>query len=188
MTGADVMELGRMTLTRPQEAARAVLAMGFPRGELWNLFLLTIALAGLLGQIAVLLGGAAEGPQPTGIGIAALVGGSILLTAGAVHVVGRWFGGEGRFEDSLLLMIWLQLVIVGLQAIQTVALIVAPAFAGLIAIAATVLMTWVLVNFIAVVHGFQSLGKVFLSMILTLFGLAFALSVVLGLLGVTVGA
>ena len=188
MTGADVMELGRMTIARPREAARAILDLGFPRSEYWTLFLLTIALSGALGQLGLILSPMPEdGPRPTGLGVAALVGGSILLLAASIHVVGRWFGGVGRFEQALLLMIWLQLVLVAFQALQTVALFVAPAFAGLIAIAATVLMVWALVNFIAEVHGFQSLGKVFLSMIVTLFALAFALSLVLGAMGVSVG-
>ena len=189
MTGADVMELGRMTVARPREAARAILDLGFPRSEYWTLFLLTIVLSGALGQLGLLISPVeTDGTQPTGLGVATLVGGSILLLAATIHVVGRWFGGTGRFEEALLLMIWLQLVLVAFQAVQTLALFVAPAFAGLIAIAATVLMVWALVNFIAEVHGFTSLGKVFLSMILTLFGLAFALTLLLGAFGVSVGA
>ena len=189
MTGADIVELGRMTVSRPRAAARAILDMGFPRSEHWTLFLLTVVLSGLLGQVGILVTPMdVDGPQPTGLGVAAVVGGSILLLAATVQVVGRWFGGRAEFSDTLLLMIWLQLVLVAFQALQTVALIVAPAFAGLIAIAAMVLMVWALVNFIAELHGFESLGKVFLAMILTLFGLAFVLSLVLGAIGISVGA
>lgn len=189
MTFSDVLSLGGLTVTRPQDAARAILASGFPRAEYWTLFLLVIVLSGLLGQIGLIVTPPEiEGPQPTGLGISALVGGSILLLSFAVHFIGRMFGGEGTLDGALLLMIWLQFVLVGLQAVQTAALIVAPPFAGLVALAAVAIMFWALTNFIAVLHGFQSLGKVFLAMILTAFGLAFLLSILLASLGVVVGA
>jgi hypothetical protein len=45
---------------------------------------------------------------------------------------------------------------------------------------------WLLTNFVAVIHGFRSLGQVFVMILVSLFVLAFVLSILLTLVGVTV--
>jgi hypothetical protein len=39
------------------------------------------------------------------------------------------FGGRGTFEDALLLVGWLQVIMLGLQALQLVALVILPPLA-----------------------------------------------------------
>ena len=189
MTGVDLIGLGARTVTEPRDAAREVLNLPLPRSEYWNAFLLVIVLAGLLQQLTLLVVPTdPELPQISGFMVAAFIGGSILLTAATVQVVGRWFGGQGRFEDALLLMIWLQYVLIGFQVVQLLLMMLLPPAAGLVVIFGFVASIWILVNFIAELHGFESLGKVFLGVIGTAFGIAFALALVLGALGVSVSA
>ena len=189
MTGSDLLALGTRTVSDPRSAAREVLALPLPRSEHWNAFLLVIVLAGMIHALTlVLFPPDPSVPQISGLMVAAFIGGSILLTAATIQVVGRWFGGQGRFEDTLLLTVWLQYVLIGFQVIQLVLMVLLPPAAGLVTIFGFVASIWILVNFIAEVHGFESLGKVFLGMIGAAFGIAFALALVLGALGVSVSA
>jgi hypothetical protein len=50
----------------------------------------------------------------------------------------------------------------------------------------SLLFLWLLTNFTAVLHGFSSLFMVFLMILVSGFGIAFGLSLILTLIGVTV--
>ena len=192
MTLSDVAALLRLTLTDPAAAARAVLSAGFPREHHWSLFLLTITLTGALWQLSVIV----SPPQlpegatpPSGFTVTALTGASILLLAMTIRWVGRLAGGEGDLESVLLLTIWYGLVQVPLGVVELVVLLIAPGLGAVFVIAVIAVMLWVLTNFIAVVHGFHSLGRVFLGMALTVAALAFILSIVIApFLAVPTGA
>ena len=182
MTLGDVAALVRLTLTDPGSAARAVLSLGVPREHYWTLFLLAITLSGAVWQLGLILDPPelAEGASaPSGLVAAALAGGQLLLEAAAIRWIGRLAGGTGDLEDVLLLMIWLQLVVVVLQLVGLVLSILAPFLGDVFFLAVLVLMLWVITNFVAVVHGFRSLGRVFLGMVLTAFALAFLLALIM---------
>jgi cysteine desulfurase/selenocysteine lyase len=100
-----------------------------------------------------------------------------------VHRIGVFFGGTGSFEESALLVIWLQFILICVQVIQIATLFVLPPLAGLITIIAIALYLWLLVNFIAVLHGFTSLGMVFVTTLLSAFALLFVFSLILAVLG-----
>ncbi len=100
---------------------------------------------------------------------------------------GKGFGGTGSFEETMLLITWLQFILVCLQVAQTLALVLLPPFAGMIGIGALVLFFWLLVNFVAVLHGFTSLGLVFVGIILSFFGVGFGLALILTMIGLTPG-
>jgi len=63
------------------------------------------------------------------------------------------------------------------------ALAVLPGLVGLIAVVSIGLFFWLLVNFIAVLHGFRSLGMVFLMTLASGSAIAFLLALVLTSLG-----
>ena len=192
MTLGDVSALLRLTLTQPAEAARAVIGMGLPREHHWTLFLLAIALSGAVWQLTVLVlrPEAPEGMAlPSGLTAAAVTGGSILLLAAAIRWIGRLAGGSGSLEQIMLLMIWFQIVLVALQVVEIVAMLVAPVLGPVVFFVVAAITLWVLTNFIAVVHGFRSLGRVFLGMVVAAFALAFVLSLLLTpFLGAPAGA
>ena len=86
------------------------------------------------------------------------------------------FGGEGRFEDALLLTIWIEVVLLVVQLGQVVLSFVSPQLAGIVGLAAIVLFLWLTVRFTKTLHGFDSAFKVFLGLIGTAFVVGFALS------------
>ncbi|MEL6518574.1 MAG: Yip1 family protein [Pseudomonadota bacterium] len=178
------------SVTNPREGAEEVLALGVPREALWLILAIVVVLSIVLAQITVLfagpstndlMGGFLQNPLITGF----IQMGLLVVMIVAVHWIGRALGGRGSFEESMLLMSWLQFIMVCLQALQTLSILILPPFAGLIGIAALVLFFWLLTNFIAVLHGFGSLAQVFIMVLVSGFAIAFLFSLVLTILGVT---
>lgn len=191
MTLRDVTALLRLTLADPSAGARTVLDMGIPREHHWSLFLLAITLSGAVYQATAMLsaGSEAGAALPSGFTAVAIVGGSILLMAAAINWIGRLAGGTGALEEVLLLVIWFQFVQVAFALVELVIMLVAPFLGSVLFLAFAAYAVWVLTNFIAVVHGFDSLGRVFLGMVLALFALSFLVSLILApFLGAPAGA
>ena len=192
LTMSDVAALLRLTLTQPAAAARAVLEMGIPREHHWTLFLLAITLTGAVWELMVITGAAqgSEGAEPfSGITAAAISGGSILSLSAAILWIGRLAGGEGDMGGILVLMIWYQFVQLAFLALDLVLVLILPAMAALFSLLAAGVALWILTSFIATAHGFRSLGRVFLGMVLAIFALAFVLSLLLTpFVGATAGA
>lgn len=185
ISAPSLTRLVRLTLQKPQDAARDLIAANPPLQARWLALLLVVVLSVLLGQVSVLIMGSSSLGLPSSMVVSAILqGGVLVLTVVVVQQVGRAFGGRAQVEDTLLLMIWLQFLMVVLQAAQIVLLLVVPPFAGLLGIVGFVVFLWVLTNFVAYLHGFRSLGKVFGMIVATFFVLGFALSIVMMLLGI----
>ena len=191
MNMGHLLRMARDTVSNPREGAETMLALGLPRQALWLAFALVIVLSMLLGDLLYLLAGlpgegALTSPLVGSPVVAGLVQGAFLfLMAHAITHVGRVFGGTGRFEEALTLVVWLQFIFICVQVLQLVAVVVIPPMAGLITLLAVGLFFWLLVNFIAALHGFTSLGLVFVATILTGFAFLFMLSLILMLLGIS---
>lgn len=106
------------------------------------------------------------------------------LVLRAIHAVGRAFGGRGRFEDALILVVWLHAVGFVLQLAQLAILLILPPLAQLVVLAGIALLFWLLTGFVAELHGFVSRVQVFVMILVTLLALSFALALVLGMLGI----
>ena len=185
-----LMMVGR-SLRNPREGAEEVLALGVPREGLWPILGLVVVLSVMLAEITGLIAVSTAGEQMEITGILAnpAMAGALQLVllvvmVVAVHRVGRAMGGTGSFEESLLLMSWLQFIMVVIQVFQTAALMIAPPLAGLVGIFALVLFFWLLTHFVAVIHGFTSLAQVFVMILVSGFAISFALMLVLAILGV----
>ena len=184
-----LLALARLSLKRPRDGARQVIALRLPPAVGW----LGLGLAAVLSTLMVHLSFAMQPADVQSFFAAAIASPlrTALLQAGfmgvavvAVYRVGRWRGGHGRFDDALILVVWLQFVLLGLQAVQLVAYAVAPLLADLIGLATVALFFWLLTNFVAELHGFKSLGLVFVGVLATLvvmvLGLAFGLALFVG--------
>lgn len=180
-----VAGLIRATIATPQDAARLVMRANLPMSARWQALALVIVLSALLGQISVFLmaGEAATPAGPVQAGFIQTV--ALLMTVYGAHVIGRLMGGHGEFADALVLVAWLQGVMVVAQALQLVTLLILPPVSVLIGVLSMVLFLWLLTNFVAVLHGFSSLGKVFGGILLSAFALAVVLVIVLNILGIS---
>ena len=185
LNAAFLRAMLRETLSNPQEAARKLIAINPPMEARGLALAVVVVLSVLLGQASVLLMAGSDAPFVMGVGASAIVqGGALLMVVYAAHAVGRMFGGSGSFPDAVLLVSWLQFMMVVLQVIQVAALVLVPPLSGMIGIIAITLFLWVLTNFVAALHGFTSLGKVFGMILVTFMAIAFVVAFLLALLGI----
>jgi len=185
-----LMMVGR-SLRNPREGAEEVLALGVPRDALWLIMGLVVVLSVILAEVTALIAMATVGNTMDITGLLSnpiMAGGLqliiLLVMVVAVHRIGRGMGGTGSFEESLLLMSWLQFIMVVIQVVQTLTLVIMPPLAGLVGIAALGLFFWLLTHFVAVIHGFTSLAQVFVMILVSGFGISFCLMLILVFLGV----
>jgi hypothetical protein len=191
-TLGTLLRLARDTVTNPREGATTVLSFAPTRQALWLMFALVVVVSLMMGEVmALMLGMPADGPltgpmQQSPLMLGLIQAGLLFLSIHAIHRIGRFFGGTGSLEEAALLIVWLQFILLCVQILQIAAMVILPPVAGLIAILAIALFFWLLTNFIAVLHGFQSLGMVFIVTLLAAFGLLVFLSMILSMLGLAV--
>lgn len=177
----ELGELVKLTVLDPRRGLRSVLdANPSMTARLMALVLMSVA-STLVFQLSIHLA-----PPPVEIPLITLLkeapfatalsqGITMLATAALLHVVGRLAGGTGKASDALLAMVWMQAVFLALQVVQTLLLIALPPVGFILSLAALGFFFWILANFAAELHGFASVGKVFLGIIATLLVLSFIL-------------
>lgn len=183
-----LVKLAIDTLRDPAEGAREVLRIAPPRPVLAMAFALMVVLSLIIGEVMVLFLGQPEAGPLSGqstLALGLIQGAFLFLTVFAITYIGQGFGGTGQFDGALALITWLQFVFFLIQLVQLVCLLIAPPLAAIVMILAIGLFFWLLVNFIAVLHGFQSVGMVFVMTIVSFIGIIFAFSIVLTILGLT---
>lgn len=187
----NVLGLVGLTLRSPQEGASSVLALSLPRPVVWQILLLITVVSVLLAQLTLAMLVSSTPSLAADMlflspFVAVMVhGGTIVLTVFAIFWIGRLFGGKGAFEETLALVTWLQFVFVLLQVVQTLAFLVDPTIADLLGLVAIGLFFWLLTNFVAVLHGFSSLGLVFAGIIGSAFAIALALVFLFTIIGLS---
>ena len=190
--GTDMLgQLIIETLVRPRSAARQVLAAGVPQVFVLQGALLVVCVGMLLNFVALRMIPITVDPITASMLRNPVVGAIeellfLALTVLLTVRVGRLFGGKGRFWDGLALLVWLNVVVIVVEAAQLLVLAVMPPIRGVIEIVAfapLVWLTWVYANFVAELHGFQNAFFVLGAMLLTALVLFFGVSMVLVMLG-----
>lgn len=187
------------TVRNPRAGAEMVLAQGLPVPVIWTMLAAVVAVSALLeGFVLLLLTGGGDAA-------AAYFGDAVTLylslnpfmkfllelalwalLALATCEIGRQMGGAGDFPGALALVTWLQVILTFLTLLQTLLLLVAPPVSVVLGFAKLALLLWLFTNFVAVLHGFQSLGKVFVMILLSGFAVLLVLSLAMAMLGVSV--
>lgn len=189
MTVDDLKALARQTLRNPEAAAHWLIAQGWPMQVRWMALVLAVSLSGVLAFVSTLLFPVPEGEaamlpiagQP--LVLAGMQLSAIVLGAGLMAGVGRLFGGHGRFEDALLLAVWIEAMLLVVQVVQIVVSLILPPLAGMLGIIAIALFLWLTVQFTKALHGFTSGPKVLFVMFATLMVMGFVLSFFMAALG-----
>ncbi len=194
----SLLTLARETLRSPADGARQVLAWQLSRVSIWQAMVLVV----IVDLLMILLMGAIEPPTPGTsqsnpieqamqfMHDAPLIGAVILcvfvvLFNQVLVWTARAMGGSVGFYDMLLLLVWLQFIMLFVQAAQIVGMILLPPLGGLLALVGFVLRFWLMVHFVAYSSGFSSLGRAFGVVVLANFALAFGLGLLLALAGIT---
>ena len=189
----DIQNLFRLigqSFTDPVAAANQVYGTRYDRGTLWSALVLVTVVSVLMIAISnALMGVPAELEsavvQISPFTFALILGSSLVVLVFALYFVGQMLGGNGHFPESLLCVIWLQVLSMALQIVQIFAMILLPPLVGIVSLVGLGMILYALVNFINVLHGFDSLLKAFGTFALSLIGIAFGLSMILAIVGVS---
>lgn len=188
MTGLrdQIISLARLSVQDPRRGARTLLSMDVPLpARTAGLLLMAVASAVLMHLGFLLLPPAndqmsqflMQSPIRTAV-IQWLI---LVVSVFLIFQIGRAWGGHGSLPDTLLIVVWLQVIMLGVQVVQLLALILAPPLAGIVNIAGLILFFWLLSSFIAELHGFASRGKVLAGIFATTFAMALIVVFVLSL-------
>jgi hypothetical protein len=177
------------SFAQPRVAARRLIALDLPPDALLQAAGAVTCIGLVLGFAALRLTGGAADPVSAAVLRSPLVGaavqfGVMALIALLTFRVGRMFGGRGGFWAGAAVVVWLNAMTLLIQAVQLVALALAPPAAGLIAVATLVWLFWAFANFVAELHGFASPFVVLGVAVLTVIVLVFAATLLAAILGV----
>lgn len=181
-----IVDLARRSLEDPRAAARHLLALDVPLPARTAGLLLMAVASALLMQLGFILLPPADDPVSRFMTESPLRSAAIqwLILAASVLLiqrVGQAWGGVGNLADTLLVVVWLQVIMLSVQLVQLLALLVAPPLAGLVNLAGMVLFFWLLCSFIAELHGFTSRLKVFFGVLFVSFAVALVIVMLLSL-------
>lgn len=178
------------SVKRPRVAARRVLDARVPAPQLLEAAVLVAVTGVVLGYFALLLS-----PEALDVVSAAVIHNPLLGAAAQLAVIGvavflttrigRLFGGKGTMGGALALVVWLNAVMVVVQAAQLVALALLPPVATILAVATIFWALWAFANFVAELHGFQNPFIVLAIVILTTIVVFFGTAMIFAILGIT---
>jgi hypothetical protein len=183
---ATLLGLMRASVLTPGETAAWLLGLRLPRRTLFE----AIALLAIIG--AILAGYPAGVVFPTPDGGEVLIGpllwslvlaGGIILSASSLQVAGRILRGHGRFENALLVTIWLNAMGLAVELLALLLSTVSTNLAILVFVGGFLFLIWPLLHFVRVLHGFAGLGRSFIAVLLggvgTMIGFSFILAIAL---------
>lgn len=188
-TPTGLWRLLLLTLRAPARAADILVALNLTRAVLWQALLLVTIVSVLI--VAVSPGpmpeaGPVAGPTPvtfTPFAYATVLGASLVMLVFALHYTGQAIGGTGSFAATLTLVVWLEVLATAIRVVQTVAFVVMPPLGSVVSLVGLALLVWTLLNFVNVLHGFQSLGRAALALLLAVVGISLGLALILSLIG-----
>lgn len=178
-----------MSLIEPADMARKVSALRLDPRSMWMALALMVVLNVLLLALVQALSPAPENLsgqviQLSPFGYTALIGVFVVLFVFAIFYVGQMLEGKGTLPATLTLMVWFQVVSLTLEAGQVVLVLFSPYVAALYGMISLGALLWCIINFVDVLHGFDSRGKAAVTLVLALIGTALAAGLLLAMLGV----
>lgn len=172
----------------PATAARQALDWRLGLGTMW----MALALVAVLNVLMLALLQAAS-PMPvmaqggmmlTPFSYAMIITIFLFLLVYTIYHVGRMMGGQGTVEDSLTVIVLFQSISVALEAVQVLLVVISPQIASIFGLVSLAVLIRCMVNFVNVMHRFDSLGKALATMIFAVIGTALIAGIVLTVLGI----
>ncbi|WP_282603728.1 Yip1 family protein [Paracoccus sp. PARArs4] len=190
MSFDDFKHLVRTTFRDPDAAARQLMGLDLPMQARWMALVLAVSVSALMAFLVSSIFPAPEGAEAPMLSVvrqplmlAAMQMAAIVMGAGLMAGVGRIFGGRGTFPDALILTVWIEVLLLIVQAAQVVLSLAVPPLASIAGIMAIALFLWLTVQFTKALHGFTSGPKVLLVMFVTLIAMGTVLSFLAAALG-----
>jgi len=177
------------TVLHPRETAMGMTAERYDRTSLWTGAFLVIVLSGMLqyGLVSVM-------PEddmlslmfPTPFMTTLMMGCGLIVMIFAVYFGGQMMGGKGHFPETLVLMVWLQVLQVAIAVVKLVLLSMSADLVGVAALfnlVAGAAVFYATLHFVDVLHGFNSLWAAFGTLVISVLGLAVGLALILAIIG-----
>ena len=186
MNGDDLLQLTKLTLRDPREAARRIIAAGFSKDTLWT----GLALVTLVNTVVILVLLAMSPPNmpvpgyfSSPLTLYVLLTGTAVIYTHAVYWAGRAIGGSGTLKNVLALVTW----VLALRVIAQIAILVltlaAPVFALLVSLVVSIWGFWIMLNFVAEALDFSTIFLAVAAVFLGALALVFGLGLLLTLIG-----
>ncbi|SFS49977.1 Yip1 domain-containing protein [Sulfitobacter marinus] len=179
-----LIELVVLSLRDPRKAAEQIIGWQLDRDVLWTGLALAAAANTIVFSVSVLLQPSAAMPLifTSPLAIFLLLAGVLAITVHGLYWTGRAIGGTGSLGDVLSVILFLQVLRVMAQIVIFLVMFVAPTLSFILSLITGILGVWILVNFIAAAHRFDSLGRavatLLISMAVIVLGLSFLLSII----------
>lgn len=180
-----LLGLARQTLRDPKGGARVVMGLNLPLPVLGQFFLLLLVLSAML-KVVVFGVYARSGQIMPENAAVSLTAAEAIISIGltfAMFYIGRIFKGQGSLIQAFALVVWLQFILLCLNVVQLGLLFISEPLSQMLTLFALALFFWLLAQFIAALHGFPSLGRIFLGIVLTMMAMAFVFNIIFALLG-----
>lgn len=186
MMRTDLQGLVVSSVTDPASVARFLIDLHLSRETLWTGLALVAVLNTMLfglSNMAVPAPAPVPGMFNAPIVFLVFVIAGLLSTIYAITWTGRWMGGDGNVEDVTVVVLWMQILRVLVQAVSLVLLVLAPILSILLAFAAGLLGIYITLHFVNEAHRLASLGKAAGVLIASALAIVLALSLVISLFG-----
>lgn len=191
MMQIDFQSLVMETIRSPLTAAERVLKLNLPANWLWSALGLMCVLNAIVYSLSLQINPPASPDELMLIPAAfqspvlftLFLFCALSLTVFALHRVGGWMEGKASQRDVLMVITWMQVLRLLLQVAVLILSLVAPAFAALVVMVASLWGIYILAAFVNVAHHYDNLGKAFGVMVLSFLAVALGASLILGLLG-----
>lgn len=176
------------SIMEPSDSARKVIAMDIPREALWTALMLIAVLNVILVAVLQMLSPAPVAFEQQAFamspfGFFAIISVFLVMLVFGVLQAGRMMGGKGTLLATLAIVVWFQSISLTLEAVQIVLVVISPAIGSIFGLVSLGALLWCFVNFINILHGFNSLGKALAAVVLALFGTALVAGIILTVLG-----
>jgi hypothetical protein len=190
-----IQDLGNMlrfaveTVRAPRKSAQALMAVQMDRSARWLSLLLIAVISAILAYISLIASATVNGidlSEFSGTSPFVLVLSQVIvlgLSVIAIDVLGRRAGGTGNLDSAILMVAWVQVVLAWLQILQITFLLILPSMAVLFGFAGMVMLFVLLTIFVAELHGFKSMGAVFVSILLVMLAIAMLLNFLFRIFG-----
>ncbi|SFN37061.1 Yip1 domain-containing protein [Roseovarius lutimaris] len=194
MTQAGFKALLVQTLFAPRRAAEGLIALNLPQRWLWTALALMSVLNSIVYSVSLRLTPTSD-PMATAMMPPAFhspvlftmfLFGALAITVLALYWIGKGLGGQGRMDDVLVLICWLQVLRLILQVVVAVLVIVAPVLGALVIFTASLWGIYILIGFVDAAHRFGNMFKAAGVIVLAMVAMVVGLSILLSIIGVAV--
>ncbi len=194
MTQSDFQTIVVDTVRAPSEAAARVLSFDFPRQWLWMALVLMCVLNAIVYSISLQLSPPGDPAVMAMIPPAfkspvlftVFLCGVLVISVFVLQWIGQSMGGQGQMGDILLVITWLQVMRLLLQAAVLVLSLVSPFLGGMLALIGAIWGLFILASFLDVAHRFDNIAKAVGVMVLALVAMLIGLSVIVTVIGAVV--